>query len=275
VTVDAYPVPLRPRWLHAEPATHRAGAEADVRVVLRNDGSATWRSRGADGLQLSYHWLDPLLNPVLWDGRRTPFATPVAPGETAEAVLRVSAPRPPGRYVLRFDLVEEHHFWLEEVGCATLDVPADVLPRIARRALAVVVHGGTSAETDAALAAQEEAPCADGEAVATAHLVAGAVPPTDWVRRLLDGHEEGWPAVGVAVAPGGGPVERARAARMLRPWQPGGRKPRFDAPVLMPSLLSGLEPGEHLGMPAYEGPEALFDGRATVTLPPRSGRRRT
>ena len=91
--------------------------------------------------------------------------------------------------------------------------------------------------TTAALAAQEE-PLVDERAdAATAHLVAGAVPAPDWSRLLLDAHAEGWSAVGPAVVPLGGMLERRRAARSLGPWAPGGRNPRFDPPLLLPSLV--------------------------------------
>jgi hypothetical protein len=252
----------------------RAGASTEVAVTLRNDGSATWRSFGGDGLQLAYHWLDPAGNPVVWDGPRTPFPVPVPPGASVELQVPVVAPRPPGRYTLRFDLVEEHRFWLAELGCETLDVPVEVGPRIDARRLGVVVHGGTDAATTAALAAQTEA-LVETEPVAVAHLIAGAVPPPDWARRMLDAHEEGWAAVGPAVVTTGGRLERRRAAKRLASWAAGGRNPRFDGPLLLPSLLAGLDPGEHLGLPCYEGADALFDGAVTVTIPPRSGRRPT
>jgi len=133
------------------------------------------------------------------------------------------------------------------------------------------VHGGPDERTDAALAAQEE-PVVVDRAAATAHLVAGAEPAPDWSRRLLDAHAEGWPAVGSAIVPTGGPVERRRVARALRRWAPGGRNPRLDAPLLLPSLVDGVAPGEHRGLPAYDG-DGLFEGRAVVRLPTRSGRR--
>jgi hypothetical protein len=274
VTVGVHRLPLSPRWLGADGGPYRAGVESGVRVRLRNEGSATWRSRGADGLQLAYHWLDPLQNPIVWDGARTPFAAAVAPGEEVELLATVRAPRPPGRYVLRFDLVEEHRFWLAELGCDVLDVETEVRPLIDARRLEVVVHGGTDAVTDAAVAAQEEAVVTD-DPCAVAHLVAGAIPPPDWSRRLLDAHAEGWAAVGPAVVPAGGLLSRRRARHRLAAWSPGGRNPRFGGPLLLPSLLAGLEPSEHLGLPAYEGPDALFDGRLQVTLRPRSGRRPT
>jgi hypothetical protein len=262
--------PLVPLWRSSTVAPQRAGARTTARVVLENGGGATWRSRGASGLQLSYHWLDTHGNAIVWDGTRTAFSQPVAPGDTVTIELPLDAPRPPGRYVLRFDLVEEHRFWLSELGVATHDVEIEVAPLIAERRLAVVVHGGPDARTDAALAAQEEPVVTDTPA-ATAHLVAGAEPASDWSRLVLDAHAEGWSAVGPGVVPGGGPLERRRAARALAAWAPGGRNPRLEAPLLLPSLVDGLEPSEHRGLPSYAG-EGLFEGRAVVRLPTRSGR---
>jgi hypothetical protein len=265
--------PLLPLWREATLAPQRAGARTTARLVLENGGAATWRSRGDEGLQLSYHWLDTHGNAIVWDGTRTAFPRPVAPGEQVTLELALDAPRPPGRYLLRFDLVEEHRFWLTEVGVAPHDVEVEVEPLIDERRLAVAVHGGPDPRTDAALAAQDEAVVTAG-AVATAHLVAGAEPAPDWARLLLDAHAEGWAAVGPAVLPDGGPIERRRAGHGLRTWAPGGRNPRLDAPLLLPSLVAGLAPGEHQELPAWDGP-GLFEGRAVVRLPTRSDRRST
>lgn len=261
------PGPLAPRWRAWSLEAPRAGAPGRARVALENAGTATWHAHGDAGVRLAYHWLDPLGNPIVWDGERTAFPRPVAPGETVELDVPVRAPRPPGPYRLSFDLVEEHRFWFSEIGCATLDIPVQVAPRIAARTLAVRIAGGAHPQTSAALAAQDE-PVVDGDAEAVAYLVAGAVPAPDWSRRLLDAHAEGWAAVGGAVVPAG--KDRALAA-----WAAGGgRNPRFDRPLLLPSLLEGAEPGAHLGLPAYLGEDGLFDGRIEVRLPPRSGRRR-
>ena len=269
--VGEHPVnagPLAVRWLAYELDSPRAGATGTARVALENAGSATWRTRGQTGVRLAYHWLDPLGNPIVWDGIRVGLPQAVAPGETIELDIPLAAPRPPGGYLLSFDLVEEYRFWFAEVGSTTLDVPVQVAPRIAERRLAVVVHGAADAETTAAIEAQEE-PVVTEAAAAVAHLVAGAVPAPDWSRLLLDAHAEGWVAVGGSVAP----VSR-RDRRELAPWTPAGRNPRFGHPLLFPSLLDGLEPVELSGLPAYDGTEPLFEGRAVVRLRPRSGRPR-
>ena len=266
--VGDHPVPAGPlavRWLGYELPAFRAGTESAVEVVLQNAGTATWRLRGELGVRLSYHWLDDRGNAIVWDGPRVDFGGPVAPGDEIEVALRVRAPQPPGRYRLAFDLVEELRFWFAEVGSQPLELDAEVLPRIDERRLAVVVRGGDDPETTAALAAQEEPLVAD-DAVATAHLVAGAIPEPDWSRRVLDAHAEGYAAVG-------GSIESRE--RTLRPWAPGGgRNPAFSHPLLLPSLLAGLEPAEHEGLPAYvpNGEPAIFDGRIRLRLP--RGRRR-
>ena len=154
---------------------------------------------------------------------------------------------------------------------ATHEVEVDVLPLIEERRLGVVVHGGPHERTTAAVAVQEE-PLLDEGPLAIAHLVSGAAPSPDWSRLLLDAHAEGWPVVGSAVVPPGGLFER-RLARSLRPWAPAGRNPRFDLPLVLPSLVGEAQPTSHLGLPAYLGDDGLFEGRAVVRLPRRSGRR--
>jgi hypothetical protein len=269
----AVPVgPLAVRWIGYELDQARAGVGGRARLRFENAGSARWRSHGREGVHLSYHWLDLLGNPIVWDGVRAALPEQVDPGQVVELGLTVVAPRPPGAYRLAFDLVEEFHFWFQELGSTPLDLRVDVHPRIADRRLAVVVHGGPDPETDAALAVQEESLVTD-EPIAVAHLISGAVPARDWSRLLLDAHAEGYAAVGGAVEPQSGFGGRAHRRR-LAPWAPGrGRNPRFERPLLFPSLLDGLEPELYGEFPAFSGTDALFEGRAVVRLRRRSGRR--
>jgi hypothetical protein len=269
--VGEHPVPEGPlavRWLGYELDEQRAGVTTQARVVLENAGSAPWRSRGREGVQLAYHWLDPLGNPIVWDGTRSALPDVVEPGRTVELESSLAAPRPPGSYRLAFDLLEEFRFWFQEIGSSPLELPVEVRPRIDERRLAVRVHGGTDPDVEAALAAQEEAVVTE-DAVAVAHLVPGAVPALDWSRLLLDAHEEGYGVVGGAIA-----AETRGDRRLLAAWAPGGgRNPRFADPLLLPSLLDGVEPGTHLDLPAASPNEGLFEGRAVVRLRSRSDRR--
>jgi hypothetical protein len=276
-----HPVPAGPlavRWLGYDVPAVRAGTAAGARVELENAGSATWRSRGEQGVQLAYHWLDPLRNPILWDGVRTRLSHAVGPGERIELAADLRAPLQPGDYLLAFDLVHEHRFWFAEVGSAPLELPVTVLPRLERRGLAVVVGDGPAglvAATAAALAAQEEPVAATG--AATAYLAAGCRPAPDWSGRILDAHEEGFAAVGGSVELRGGIVER-RPFRDLRPWEPGfGRSPDWPRALLCPSVLGLVELGELHGLPALEpraaGGPALCDGRIRVAVEARALRR--
>ena len=269
--VGEHPVPVGPlavRWVAYELGEQRAGGTTRARVQLENAGSAPWRSRGREGVQLAYHWLDPLGNAIVWDGNRTALPAIVPPGEAIELEPTVIAPRPPGGYRLAFDLVEELRYWFEELGSATLDLPVEVRPRIDERRLAVRVHGGPDPDVGAALSAQDE-PIVTEDPVAVAHLVPGAIPAPDWSRLLLDAHAEGYGAVGGAIE-----AESRADRRRYAAWAPGGgRNPRFGEPLLLPSLLAGAEPETYEDLPAHAGSDALFDGRAVVRLRSRSGRR--
>ena len=269
--VGEHPVPVGPlavRWLGYELEEQRSGVATRARVRLENAGSAPWRSRGREGVQLAYHWLDPLGNAIVWDGPRTALPDVVRPGDTVELESSVLGPRPPGSYRLAFDLVEEFRFWFQELGSSPLDVPVDVRPRIDERRLAVRIHGAPDAELEAALAAQDE-PLVTDDAVAHAYLVPGALPASAWSRLLLDAHAEGYAAVGGAID-----AESRSDRRRFAAWAPGGgRNPRFEEPLLLPSLLDGIEPDSHQGLPAFGGSDGLFEGRAVVRLRSRSDRR--
>jgi hypothetical protein len=170
--------PLVARWRTAAHGPVQAGTLFAVHAEVENAGSAPWRTRGhEDGLFLSYHWLDERDNPIVWDGRRTELERVVAPGETLRQAVAVRAPIPPGRYRLALDLVEEHRFWLAELGNEAFTEDVDVAPRDASGA-----------------------------------RVFGAEPDDTWLADAAELHREGYSAVGGAIdargftdyAPGGG-----------------------------------------------------------------------
>jgi hypothetical protein len=258
--------PLAVRWHELRLGEVRAGAVAVADVEVENAGSATWRSAGGGGVLLSYHWLDSFGNAIVWDGIRTPFPRPVAPGERARVEVRLRGPMPPGPYRLALDLVDEGRVWFEEVGNALLERDVDVAPRIER---ALAARGGDPA----ALAAQEEPLVEEADAAAVAHLGPGCAPAPDWSRRVLDAHQEGFAAVGGAADPAGGFLARRRLAKALAPWAPGpGRVPGFAHPLLCPSLVRDVEAAwaEPIhGLPALRPPDDelwVHDGRIVVRI---------
>jgi hypothetical protein len=233
--------PLVARWRSLERAPVEAGALQHATVEVENAGSAPWRTRGHDdGLFLAYHWLDERGNPIVWDGYRTPLARVVEPGATLRQEFLLRGPIPPGRYRLAVDLVQEHRFWLAELGNEPLTENVDVLRRDARDA--------------------------------RAFLPDDAEPGADWHARVQALHEEGYTAVG-------GALQLRRAPAELKVYAPGGgRHPRFPHPLVCPSLLPPLEPNDEVaGLPAYR-PDAdepfMFDGRLVIRLRSRSDRRR-
>jgi hypothetical protein len=181
---------------------------------------------------------------------------------------------PPGRYRFAIDLVAEHRAWFEELGGETAGGLVDVAPRIERR---LAVEGADPGALDG----QDEAPVPPEQAQAVAHLAPGVVPAPDWVRRVLDAHQEGYAAVGGSVAVDAGPLAGRGPRAALAPWAPGsGRIPAFPHALLCPSVVREVEPAwadPVEGLPALRPPDGepwVYDGRIAVTARPRSGRRR-
>ena len=152
--------PLAVRWLDVHLPQVEAGTATTLRVQLENAGTARWR-----GLNLSYHWLDERGNPILWDGIRTPVQA--TPGERRDVTAPLRGPIPPGRYRLALDLVDEHRFWLAELGNHSPAFDIEVVPREAAGARAFVPNG------------LELAP--------------------DWEERVYVAHTEGYAAVGGSI----------------------------------------------------------------------------
>ncbi len=224
------------RWLAYELEPPQAGTLTHATVALENAGTAPWRE-----LNLAYHWLDDRGNPIVWDGIRHPVAA--EPGERIERDVSIRGPIPPGRYRLAFDLVDEHRFWLAELGNFAPALDVDVAARDATQARAFLP---ANAELDA-----------------------------DWEERVYVAHSEGYAAVGGSVEQISGRLRRA--SKELDPYAPGGgRNPAFAHPLVCPSLLPPLEPNaEVAGLPAWkpEGDEPwVYDARIRLRLPPRSGR---
>jgi hypothetical protein len=111
--------------------TVRPDSFTDVPVTLTNRGRLTWQSSAAPPFALSYHWLSTETEEiVIFDGLRTPFAQPVAPGDEVTLQARLRAPGYPGTYLLIWDVVQEHRTWLSLEGVypgrtiATVEGPA-------------------------------------------------------------------------------------------------------------------------------------------------------
>ncbi len=85
---------------------------SSVPVTVTNTGRLTWDSTAGPAIYLSYHWLEAGTDRVVaFDGARTPFREPVAPGATVSVDAQVRGFRQPGRYRLAWDVVQEGYLW--------------------------------------------------------------------------------------------------------------------------------------------------------------------
>jgi hypothetical protein len=228
------PGPLVARWLTWMLDEPRAGVLGAARVEIENAGTATWRG----DVSCSYHWLDGLGNPIVWDGIRTPLPREVVPGERVTVNVAVRAPIPPATYRFALDLVAEHRAWFGELERAGPVEELEVRPRIEAERLGDVAHVHVP----------------DGWALAPGSAALA-----------LRAHAEGY----AVVAPS---IEAPRSLRRaLEPWtEREGRDPGFGEPLLCPSVLHSIaleRLADVEGLPAFAPPPDepwIYDGRVVV-----------
>jgi len=117
--VDRESIPVEVRVGHAfsvvewrPPRRLAPGSEVTRRVLLRNDGTVTWRAGGR--FTVSYHWFSRTGEVVVWDGLRSRIPGAIEPGASVEVMTVVRAPDKPGRYQLQLDLVHEGVTWFSQ-----------------------------------------------------------------------------------------------------------------------------------------------------------------
>ncbi|MGH2451734.1 MAG: S8 family serine peptidase [Candidatus Limnocylindria bacterium] len=104
------------------------GGRLAVPATVRNDGPLAWSAAGPNPVRVASHVLARLTDDVLlWDGERTALAADVAPGVTVQTAVVVDAPREPGTYRLRLDLVREGIAWFSGLGVPAADVTFNVV----------------------------------------------------------------------------------------------------------------------------------------------------
>ncbi|HET9142501.1 class I SAM-dependent methyltransferase [Actinophytocola sp.] len=124
-----YATPLDPAAMRAgirvldPPGDMTAGRTAVVRVAVTNDGTHSWPV--GHMIKLGNHWYhDDVM--VIQDDARTDLPWDVAPGETAELDLMVTAPVRPGAYRLELDMMQEHVAWWQDEGSRPVSVDVEV-----------------------------------------------------------------------------------------------------------------------------------------------------
>jgi len=79
-------------------------------------------------LNLGNHWLDANGRTYRRDDGRSSLGRAVAPGDTVELQLTVTAPDEPGLYTLEVDVVQESVSWFAARGSPTFRTRVDVAP---------------------------------------------------------------------------------------------------------------------------------------------------
>lgn len=106
-----------------------AGERTQVPLHLTNLGRLPWRAQGPEPMLLSYHWLDADADMIIFfEGDRTALPHDVPPGKSAQMAAYVLPPPQPGRYILAWDMLQNHVAWFSSrgapLGHTTVDVTA-------------------------------------------------------------------------------------------------------------------------------------------------------
>ena len=112
---------------HDTPVSERAGQSFTVNLRLMNLGGNTWAQNGNNPVHIGYKWFDINGNQVLdVDDRRTALPSDIAPKQQVALGALLAAPKTPGQYNLRWDLVAEGITWFADAGNPPLVVPVTV-----------------------------------------------------------------------------------------------------------------------------------------------------
>jgi Ig-like domain from next to BRCA1 gene len=111
------------------PEVMRSGQKYSIRVMLRNDSKVVWPGRQPTWqfqLTVGNRWLTEAsakVNDV--DGRAALFQD-LAPSETVEIPLTITAPNAAGSYILQFDAIQEGVAWFGDRGSEVLSLKVKV-----------------------------------------------------------------------------------------------------------------------------------------------------
>ncbi len=122
----------QPAWTaqflrHDTPACLTVSQMVTVNLRLKNIGSAVWPHRGNSAVQVAYRWIGADGKQRLdVEDRRTSLPYPVAINQEIALGVTLVAPRTPGIYRLRWDLLLGSDNWFSDRGKSALVVPVTV-----------------------------------------------------------------------------------------------------------------------------------------------------
>ncbi|KLU59399.1 hypothetical protein CEB3_c43850 [Peptococcaceae bacterium CEB3] len=101
-----------------------------IPVTIGNSGAVTLPCASGTGgkyqVNFSYHWVSPKGKMVVFDGLRTNLPGDLRPNQTVKINAQFQAPRVPGKYILKFDLVQEDAFWFSNTEAKSKGILVDV-----------------------------------------------------------------------------------------------------------------------------------------------------
>ncbi|MCZ7569695.1 MAG: discoidin domain-containing protein [Ardenticatenaceae bacterium] len=119
---------------HTVPAQLLPGQSTRVSFQLRNHGSQTWRAGGPMPVTLANNWLEDGAEANVLDEFRALLPNDVPPdGVVTLTGVIIRAPGSPGRYTLRWELVEEQVTWFSDQGVQPLDLAVEVVATVPTR----------------------------------------------------------------------------------------------------------------------------------------------
>lgn len=116
-----------------------AGERTSIGLTVTNVSSAPWERDmpGGRHICIANHWLTAGGETCVADDGRARLPHDLAPGQTGEAVLEVTAWESPGTYLLQIDLVQEKICWFAQRGSVTARVPVRVVARTSPKPIPV------------------------------------------------------------------------------------------------------------------------------------------
>lgn len=110
--------------------TMAPGETSLLSIRLSNHGGKSWWNLagriGGGEMHLTYRWFSAEHQIVIPEGNRSVLWEDISPGETVNAVVKVTAPPTPGRYILRIATVADGARWCDIEGGTFKEIPVRV-----------------------------------------------------------------------------------------------------------------------------------------------------
>jgi len=128
VRLPGVPTIYKVNWLDIDmPASMTPGQTVTATLRLSNAGNATWVRTGDHRVRLGYRWYTSTGQELALADIRTLVPFDVKPGWLVDFdAAPVQAPSTPGRYILRWDMIEEPDTWFSKKGSPREDIHVQV-----------------------------------------------------------------------------------------------------------------------------------------------------